>query len=368
MKTEESKMKEMYRETFVRVHTPEGVRSRILNTDADAAAAESYVGSRAGSCTGSRDTSRRAGSRRTGGRRRFSMVMAACLLVVLVSGTALAVSSGDGLKNWFETNWKSWNGQELGEEQTAVIDSLTTPLGVSQTVGDVTVTADSIAYSDGYFWIMLYAEGVKMDSDEAYGFAKSKVEVQSETLEDLSWGWGSITDASGDENRARILIDGQINPDLLQQVSGQEAQFTLKMSDFMEHPTDADKQKLLQDGDWTLEFTVPLTETGKTLTPDDFDSEFTVPNGQTKATVHIEDMEINSVGIRYIVSSDLEAENVHGEMPTAILKNGGEVSITGGSGEEQEDGSWLMRYQWSMPLDVDQIAAIRLGSATVEMR
>lgn len=359
MKTEDNKMKEMYRETFVRVHTPEGVRSRILNTDVDAAAAESNVSSRTGS---------HSKSRRTGGRRRFSMVMAACLLVVLVSGTALAVSSGDGLKNWFETNWKSWNGQELGEEQTAVIDSLTTPLGVSQTVGDVTVTADSIAYSDGYFWIMLYAEGVKMDSDEAYGFAKNQMEIQSETIEDLSWGWGSITDASGDENRARILIDGQLNPDLLQQVSGQEAQFTLKLSDFMEHPADADKQKLLQEGDWTLEFTVPLTETGRTLTPDDFDSEFTVPNSMDNAVVHIADMEINSVGIRYIVSSDLAAENVHGEMPTVILKNGGEVSITGGSGEEQEDGSWLMRYQWSMPLDVDQIAAIRLGSATVEIK
>ncbi|MGN0718276.1 MAG: hypothetical protein ACI4LQ_00555 [Anaerovoracaceae bacterium] len=370
MKTEESKMKEMYRETFARVHTPEGVRSRILNTDVDAAAAGSHVGSRAecsdtGSCT-ERSMSRRAGGRRAGGRRRFSMVMAACLLVVLVSGTALAVSSGDGLKNWFEASWNAGNNQELGEEQTAMIDSLTTPLGVSQTVGDVTVTADSIAYSDGYFWIMLYAEGVKMDPDQAYGFAKNQMEIQSETIEDLSWGWGSITDASRNENRARIFIDGQLNPDLLQQVSGEEAVFTLKMTDFMEHPTDADKKKLLQEGDWTLEFTVPLTETGKTLTPDDFDSEFTVPNSMDSAVVHISDMEINSVGIRYIVSSDLEAENVHGEMPIAVMKNGGQVSITGGSGEEQEDGSWLMRYQWSMPLDVDQIAAIRLGSAAVD--
>lgn len=362
MKTEDSKIKKMYGETFDRVRTPEGVRSRILNTHVDAAAAESHVSSRTGSRTGSCSASRRAG-----GRRRLSMVMAACLLVVLVSGTALAVSSGDGLKNWFETSWKSWNGQALGDEQTAVIDSLTTPLGVSQTVGDVTVTADSIAYSDGYFWIMLYAEGVKLNPDEAYGFAESQVEVQSETMENLSWGWGAVTDASGDESRARILIDGQINPDLLQQVSGQDAAFTLKLSDFMEHPTDAERQKLLQDGDWTLEFTVPLTETGRTLKPNDFDTEFTVPGGEKTAAVRIEDMEINSVGIRYIASSDLEAENVQSEMPTAILKNGGQVNITGGSGKEQEDGSWLMCYQWSMPLDVDQIAAIRLGTEEVEV-
>ena len=57
---------------------------------------------------------------------------------------------------------------------------------------------------------------------------------------------------------------------------------------------------------------------------------------------------------------------IRSEMPIAVMKNGGQVSITGGSGEEQEDGSWLMRYQWSMPLDVDQIAAIRLGSAAVD--
>ena len=63
-------------------------------------------------------------------------------------------------------------------------------------------------------------------------------------------------------------------------------------------------------------------------------------------------------------------ETVHYGLYTAPyyinLKNGGQVSITGGSGEEQEDGSWLMRYQWSMPLDVDQIAAIRLGSTAVD--
>ena len=54
MKTEDSKIKKMYGETFDRVRTPEGVRSRILNTHVDAAAAESHVSSRTGSRTAAR--------------------------------------------------------------------------------------------------------------------------------------------------------------------------------------------------------------------------------------------------------------------------------------------------------------------------
>lgn len=302
----------------------------------------------------------------------MSMGLAACLLVVLVSGTALAFSVGDGLKTWFEMSWKAWNGQEMPEEQTAVIDSLTTPLGVSQTVGDVTVTADSIAYSDGYYWILVYAEGPAFDKHHAYGFAESRLEVESETMESLSWSWGSEdhTEKSGDHSRTCILIDGEINPDLLEQVEGQDATFTLTMSDFMENPTDADGKRLLQKGTWTMEFTVPLTEDENELTVEDFDTLLTAPGGGS-VPVRVQDIRVNTVGISYTLRSphfeDGDEENIHGEAPRAIMKNGGELGITGGSGKRLEDGSWQIRYNWSMPLDVREIAAVRLGSVTAEM-
>lgn len=366
MKGEEMFKREIYKETMDRVRTPQQVRKRILDMDpAD--------GQREASGLWETEGRQESSDRwRVGRRRRMSMGLAACLLVVLVSGTALAISAGDGLKTWFEMSWKAWNGQEMPDEQIAVIDSLTTPLGVSQTVGDVTVTADSIAYSDGYYWILVHAEGLEFDKHHAYGFAESRLEVESETMDSLGWNWGSEdhTEKSGDYSRTCILIDGEINPDLLEQAEGQDVTFTLTMSDFMENPTDADGKKLLQEGTWTLEFTVPLTEDEKALVIEDFDTLLTAPGGGS-VPVRVQDIRVNTVGISYTLCSprfeDGDEENIHGEAPRAIMKNGGELGITGGSGKRLEDGSWQIRYNWSMPLDVREIAAVRLGSVTAEM-
>lgn len=372
MKGEEMFKREIYKETMDRVRTPQQVRKRILDIDPDSSWQEKGSLQEAGIRKEKDGRQKVCGQRTAGRRRRMSMGLAACLLVVLVSGTALAISAGDGLKTWFEMSWKAWNGQEMPDEQIAVIDSLTTPLGVSQTVGDVTVTADSIAYSDGYYWILVHAEGLEFDTHHAYGFAESRLEVESETMDSLGWNWGSEdhTEKSGDYSRTCILIDGEINPDLLEQAEGQDVTFTLTMSDFMENPTDADGKKLLQEGTWTLEFTVPLTEDEKALVIEDFDTLLTAPGGGS-VPVRVQDIRVNTVGISYTLCSphfeDGDEENIHGVSPRAIMKNGGELGIIGGSGKRLEDGSWQIRYNWSMPLDVREIAAVRLGSVTAEM-
>ena len=38
-----------------------------------------------------------------------------------------------------------------------------------------------------------------------------------------------------------------------------------------------------------------------------------------------------------------------------------------GSGVQLEDGSWQMKYQWSMPVDTAQVKAVKFGKTEVEV-
>lgn len=77
----------------------------------------------------------------------------------------------------------------------------------------------------------------------------------------------------------------------------------------------------------------------------------------------VSDIQINMVGIKYLFEGESEA---HGELPRLIFKDGSEVGITGGSGVQLEDGSWQMKYQWSMPVDTAQVKAVKFGKTVVD--
>ena len=50
-----------------------------------------------------------------------------------------------------------------------------------------------------------------------------------------------------------------------------------------------------------------------------------------------------------------------------IFKDGSEIGVTGGSGVQLEEGSWQMKYQWSMPVDLNQVEAVKFGKTEVDV-
>ena len=44
-----------------------------------------------------------------------------------------------------------------------------------------------------------------------------------------------------------------------------------------------------------------------------------------------------------------------------------EIGVTGGSGVQLKDGLWQMKYQWSMPVDLNQVEAVKFGKTEVDV-
>lgn len=301
------------------------------------------------------------------GRRRFSMAMAVCMAVVLITGTALAVTSGGGLKSWFSDEWGYNNDGEMPAEQQQIVESLSTPVGISQTVGNLTVTVDSVAYSDGYYWLMVYAEGMKFDQDNGYGCRKSDLIIVSEDGRELGQCGRSITQTARGGSALKMLFEGEISPESAEAIAadGGNMHFMLSVSDFVEKKHSiitSTKESVLQEGTWSFEFEVPAAESGEIMTAPDSDAVFAIGNGE-ETMCRVSKIQINMVGIKYLFEGESEA---HGELPRLIFKDGSEVGITGGSGVQLEDGSWQMKYQWSMPVDTAQVKAVKFGKTVVD--
>ena len=295
------------------------------------------------------------------------MAMAVCMAVVLITGTALAVTSGGGLKSWFSDEWGYNNDGEMPAEQQQIVESLSAPVGISQTVGNLTVTVDSVAYSDGYYWLMVYAEGMKFDQDNGYGCRKSDLIIVSEDGRELGQCGSSITQTARGGSALKMLFEGEISPESAEAIAadGGNMHFMLSVSDFVEKKHSiitSTKESVLQEGTWSFEFEVPAAESGEIMTAPDSDAVFAIGNGE-ETMCRVSKIQINMVGIKYLFEGESEA---HGELPRLIFKDGSEVGITGGSGVQLEDGSWQMKYQWSMPVDTAQVKAVKFGKTVVD--
>lgn len=342
-KAEDGLCRNTYRDAFEQVKMGKEAREKVMNIASEGKEKRSF-----------------------NGRRRFSMAMAVCMAVVLITGTALAVTAGGGLKSWFSDEWGYNNDGEMPAEQQQIVDSLAIPVGLSQTVGKLTVTVDSVAYSDGYYWLMVNAEGIKFDEDNRYSCRQSDLKILSEDGREIAQCGGSITQTARNGSGLKMLFEGEISADAAEAIAadGGNMRFMLSMSDFMEKKHGigtSTKESVLQEGNWSFEFEVPAAESEEILTAPDSDAVFTLGGGE-ETVCRVSDIQINMVGIKYLFEGESEA---HGELPRLIFKDGSEIGVTGGSGVQLEDCSWQMKYQWSMPVDLSQVEAVKFGKTVV---
>lgn len=343
-KAEDGLYRSTYRDAFEQVKMGSEAREKVLSIAAEEERKRSFHG-----------------------RRRFSMAIAVCMAVVLITGTALAVTAGGGLKSWFSDEWGYNNDGEMPVEQQQIVERLTIPVGISQTVGYLTVTVDSVAYSDGYYWLMVNAEGMKFDEDNGYSCRQSDLRIISEDGGELAQCGSSITQTARGGSALKMLFEGEISPESAEAIAlDGNMRFMLSVSDFVEKKQGigaSTKESVLQEGTWSFRFEVPVNESGEILAAPDANAVFTLGGGEETVCV-VSDIQINMVGIKYIFEGENEA---HGELPRLIFKDGSEIGVTGGSGVQLEDGSWQMKYQWSMPVDTAQVKAVKFGKTEVEV-
>lgn len=345
----------IYKESFEKVTLSEEKRQEILRIPkADAADAK-------------------GSGRGVSARKRFSTVMISALILVLVTGTAVAVSSGGSLKDWFEREWRSSNGKEMSTEQLGVIDSLTTPLGISQTVGEVTATLDSVTYSDGIFWALVNVKGVQFDAKQSNSFKNFTLKAYGKSGTQLEDSWSMTSQTTEDGEIMQVLICGDLDSALLKKEKDRNVRFEFIFSDLTENPFKADKSRILQAGEWKFDFELTQETTGETLTAKSCEIRTRDSSGQ-RVSCTVSELELNTVNIRYHIKpgENCTDESVHLELPRVLLKSGydvkiSEVGICGGSSTQAKDGCWEMEYQLSMPINLDDVKAVKIGETEITL-
>lgn len=297
--------------------------------------------------------------------RRLSGALAAAVLTaaLLVCGAA-AVFYGGGLQGWFSHYWEIMTKQPMSESQAALIDHLTQPIGLSQTADGVTVTVDSATVGDSCFFLLLRAEGINFDRKLGYTFDESTLVLGSEPAEGDVGGWGN--DFLGlDESGAALFLLHVSYGSIYHPVTDRSP-LPVELSLGGLREDSADHWATIDKGGWSFSFTLD-----RSLIQDAIELPDTVISVREDTTgelveVPFRRIRLSNTGIYFEYL--LGETDVDAFYPAVILKSGAEVNDGGGVGGLMGRGEmtrYNCSYNWSVPVDLDEAAAIRIGETEI---
>ena len=321
----------LYRETFSRLHASPETRRNIMNLS------EKHV-------------------------RRFrpARVAAVVAAAALLSITAMAAAFGGGILDWFGREWDSRTGRPLGESQAETIQRLTQPVGESVTDGGITVTVDSITVGTDSLWALLKVSGMTFSPEEKYGFGTVSVDLHPDPAAvGVTTYTAQLVGVDQDGNLNLILKYFSTLPTDAQLSAG-GCTLELTLTGLAEGTYGGEGADLAAEGTWR--FSIPLTVESRspvvTIPQAQLPAGQREADGSVRGPVSLTDIQISATGIRF--SADAYVSDV-----SAVLKDGTEVRTSGGGGGQHRDGTYTFSYTWAVPVDVEDIAALRFGETEV---
>lgn len=292
----------------------------------------------------------------------------AVVLILALTGSALAaVGLPESIRGWFTHCWEEENGAAMTSEQISVIDSLTQPIGVSDTDHGITVTLDSILVGDSALWMLLKATGdfdLREEKTAYYFGPEELVFMNDPDHTDTPGGYGT------DYPFAHLMEDGTLvmlmrysialtGEDTL--LDGGEA--TLKLQDLMYF------DEVLVEGRWNLPFEIESMDSQELLLIERavVPARNHVEGGE--ATVEIRDIRVSSTGVRFHMAAE---DTKWFPMLDGVLLTSGELCWYNGGGSrwlgEMENSDWGSDYYWEMPVDLTQVSALKFGDTLIPLQ
>ena len=274
---------------------------------------------------------------------RWLTAAVAASLAVLLMGAGILF--GGSVQDWMDHRWGLENTRPMSEGQAALVDSMSQEIGLSQTIGGITVDVDSALFGDRGFRILVRVRGRQFDHAQGVEFDRWTMELQPDPTEGMGRriGW-EFAGFDGDGSWLLFFCcdwDEAVRP---------EEPFTvrLSMSDlvFTGGPI-GEVTEVVQEGTWEFEF--PLEVTG---VPDPIRLPDCTVKTEKGEALELKNLVLYSTGISYekIGEGDFEV--------TAILADGSAIAATQGMG----DSRW-----WDVPVDPAQVTALRLGETTIQI-
>ena len=234
-------------------------------------------------------------------RRRWPVALIAAILCLFLMGAGVvAVIYGDSIQNWFGHYFELVTGQDMSEGQTALIDHLSQDISQSKTVGETTVTVDSVTVGDDSFYLLLRVEGVELSNRHSYSFDGVTLEVSPDPMEGVG-GIGShgiqYQGMDGD-GAALLLMDYSYATQEEFELDTTPLEVHLLLEDFMRSPQ-SDHRKMITEGVWEFNFTIDRSQPPATISLPDTEVMAMNLELREEAPIILKNIELTNTGIRF---------------------------------------------------------------------
>ena len=308
-------------------------------------------------------------------RKRFpkGMLIAAAVLVVLAGTAVAAVGMPGTLRGWFAQEWEETTGAPMEEEQLALIDQLTRPVGVSDTQNGTTVTVDSVTVGNSTAWILLKISGAYTENpDLRYHFDRMDMTLDPDPDEvGTPGGYGFEFPYAGVSQDGTLTMLVRYTIDLAGQSSLLDAprQVTLLLDDLVcnDMTESGDEDVVLSEGHWTLIFPLEPGEIGESLTLEEIQVPARKLETREVTTVTLRDVQISATDITYV--QPVEVQEWEPLKCALVLEDGSVVNWSSGTSRfwDEAQTQWGSTWYWQVPVDLSRVAALRFGDVEIPL-
>ena len=277
---------------------------------------------------------------------RWLTATVAASLAVLLMGAGILF--GGSVQDWMDHRWAMENTRPMGEDQTALVNAMSQEIGLSQTIGGITVDVDSAIFEDRGFKILVRVRGRQFSTSEGMTFADCSMELDPDPTVGMGHGRGwAFAGVDGDGS---WLIFFRCYWD---QAKRPEEPFTvrLSMTDLvLTEGSIGENVEMVQEGTWEFEFPLAVTGVPDPIALPDCTVMGHDPQTGEKVELELKNLVLYSTGLVYEQLGDGDV------WVAAILADGSSITATLGVG----DSRW-----WDVPVDPAQVTSLRIGETII---
>lgn len=139
---------------------------------------------------------------------------------------------------------------------------------------------------------------------------------------------------------------------------------TLTLETLVRSPN-VDREKTLAEGQWSFHFSLDRSDLLETVRLPDTEVMAMDLDKQELVPVTLKNIELTSTGLRF--QYDRGEGTLTIEPPIMVMLNNGSAIRDGsGAATPTEDGStWNCSHHWLVPVDLDEVSAIRIGGTEI---
>ncbi len=299
-------------------------------------------------------------------RRLPAALIAAILAMLLMGAGVVAIIYGDSIQNWFSHYWERITGQQMSGEQATTIDHLSQEIGLSQTIGDVTVTIDSATVGYDNFFLLFRVNGIEFSNKHGYGFEQVIMDVTPDPVSESNGigGYGFQYYGADGDGSLLLLLEYSYTSGMGSVRDTRPINIALTLENFLQNPH-VDTEKLIVTGKWSFDFSLDRSMAIEVLQLPDTEIMLMDSEQQEVVPVTITNIELTNTGLifRYDYADGALTIDFH---INVVLDTGESIADGGSSGTLLEDGKTLnCSYQWLVPVDLDAVASIQIGDTTL---